>query len=205
MLLVGAGTIDYDQRLHYDYGNHTLVVPRPDKKYRHITTWLLLSDVTEHDAPTKIVSKLDSQHIPISRRILEKGELADKEVAVTGKAGSLMIYRTDVLHRGSAFSGPPGVNRSRFVFAADFKPRRASPWAGKHAWPDYTGNPRWNDWMAGLTLRERDLFGFPDVNSDYWDEQTVRDVGLRYPKMDMSPYKEALARRSGSMATGAQL
>ncbi|KAJ3343054.1 hypothetical protein HDU93_000224 [Gonapodya sp. JEL0774] len=74
-----------------DYGNHSLVVPRPDEKYRHITTWLLLSDVTEHVAPTKIVSKLDSQHISISRRILEKGELLVKEVAVTGKAGSLMI------------------------------------------------------------------------------------------------------------------
>ena len=43
-------------------------------------------------------------------------------------------------------------------------------------------------------MRERDLFGFPRPDDDYWDEQTLADVALRYPGMDMGPY--------GGSATG---
>ena len=43
---------------------------------------------------------------------------------------------------------------------------------------------------AKMTPRQRDLFGFPPVGSDYWNEQTLRDVQVRYPEMDMAPYRE---------------
>ncbi|KAI9005540.1 hypothetical protein DFJ74DRAFT_394010 [Hyaloraphidium curvatum] len=200
-----SGGVDYDQNLHRDYTNHTLVVPRRDGKYRHYTTWILLSDVTETDAPTKIVPTQEYEDLPLwpttvappgthpLQRFLKYSEnkYTPKEIAVTGKAGSLLIYRTDVLHRGSSFKGHP---RSRFVIAADFKPR-GTPWGGKHAWPDFATNPRWSPWFGKTDMRTRDLFGFPKVDSEYWDEQTVADVGLRYPKMDMGPYRRALEER----------
>lgn len=33
------------------------------------------------------------------------------------------------------------------------------------------------------------LFGFPAPGEEYWDTQTLRDVGKRYPHMDMTPYR----------------
>ena len=38
-------------------------------------------------------------------------------------------------------------------------------------------------------VRERDLFGFPRPGDAYWNEQTLADVALRYPGMDMAPYR----------------
>ena len=45
-----------------------------------------------------------------------------------------------------------------------------------------------------MTPRQRDLFGWPPPGSDYWNEQTLRDVAARYPHMDMTPYAEGVAR-----------
>jgi hypothetical protein len=51
-----AGAINYNQPLHRDYGSHSLVTPRPEQRYQQITTFIYLSDVTEDDGPTRIVS-----------------------------------------------------------------------------------------------------------------------------------------------------
>ena len=45
-----------------------------------------------------------------------------------------------------------------------------------------------------MTPRERDLFGWPPPGSEYWNEQTLADVGARYPRMDMTPYRKAPKR-----------
>lgn len=180
-----AGAIDYDQPHHRDYGNHDLVVPKLGGTHRQMTTFILLSDVTDADGPTKIVPRPVSRDVPLVPRELPFGELFDEEVAVTGPAGSLLIYETSVLHRGSNFTAR---GRSRFAMLADFQPR-GLPWTGKMAWPNHSLSPDWTDAMVRMSPRERTLFGFPAPGDDYWDAQTVRDVGLRYPGMDMSPYR----------------
>jgi hypothetical protein len=38
-------------------------------------------------------------------------------------------------------------------------------------------------------VRERNLFGFPPPGHEYWNDQTLDDVGSRYPGMDMDPYR----------------
>ena len=101
-----AGAVNYDQPLHRDYGSHSLVVPRPETRYQQITTFIYLSDVTEVDAPTVIVPYDDGKDVPFTPLFLPFGELADREVRCVGPAGSLLVYRTDVLHRGSDFGAP---------------------------------------------------------------------------------------------------
>lgn len=184
-----AGAIDYDQPHHRDYGNHSLVVPKVAGSHVQMTTFILLSDVTEADGPTKIVPLEVSRTRPFVPRELAIGDLRDKEVSVTGPAGSLLLYRTDILHRGSNFTEP---GRSRFAMLVDFQPRGA-PWTGKMAWPNHALTPEWVDSMVRMTPRERCLFGFPAPGDEYWDPQTVRDVGLRYPGMDMDPYRHHFA------------
>lgn len=177
--------MDYDQPHHFDYGNHSLVVPRRADSFTQMTTFILLSDVTAADGPTKVVPLDRTRRLPFVPRRLAPGEMTEGEIAVTAPAGSLLIYRTDVLHRGSGFTDP---GRSRFAMLVDFQPR-GRPWTGKMAWPNQALSPHWAAAMAAMTPRERCLFGFPAPGDPYWDTQTVRDVGLRYPAMDMSPYR----------------
>jgi hypothetical protein len=179
-----SGAINYDQPMHRDYGNHTLVVPREDGAFTQFTTFLFLSDVTELDGPTKIVPKAAGKKVPIFPNGLPYGEMFDEEVSLTCPAGSLMIYKTDILHRGSNFGGP---GRSRFAMLMDFQ-KRGWRWNGKMSWPDHADKPGFKRSIVQMTPRQRDLFGWPPIGSEYWNEQTLRDVASRYPGIDLRPY-----------------
>lgn len=183
-----SGVVDYDQRHHRDYGNHSLVVPRRDLRWPQLTTFILLSDVTETNGPTKVIPRSIGDHSPLVPREKEQGELFDDEVAVTGSAGSIFMYTTDVLHRASKMTGHP---ESRFVLLSDFS-ARGNPWMNKMAWPQRALSPAWVSMMEQATPRQRDLFGFPPVGHEYWNDQTLADVQARYPAMDMTPYRAAL-------------
>lgn len=179
-----AGAIDYDQTHHRDYENHTIVVPRADQLMPQMTCFILLSDVTELDGPTKAVPLAQTRDIPLGIAQTKVGDFSDDEVAVTGPAGSMLIYKTDVFHRGSNFKAP---GRSRFVMPVDFKPR-GWRWQGKLAWPDRAINPGWKEAMVQMTPRQRDVFGWPPAGDAYWNDQTLSDVALRYPGIDLTPY-----------------
>jgi len=179
-----AGAANYDQPLHRDFGSHSLVVPRTDGRYRQITTFVYLSDVTEEDGPTHLVPADVGATVPFTPLYLNFGELADHEVAATGPAGSLLVYRTDILHRGADLRG---AGRSRFSLLADYQ-ARGTTWGGKMAWPKASPQ-RWARLLPQCTVRERDLFGFPRPGDPYWNDQTLADTALRYPGMDMTPYR----------------
>src|SRR5580692_10314605 len=133
-----AGAINYDQPLHRDFGSHSLVVPRVDGRYQQVTTFIYLSDVTADDGPTVIVPYEQGKDVPFTPLYLNFGAMAEVEVPAVGPAGSLLVYRTDVLHRGSDFTG---AGRSRFSLLVDFQ-ARGTTWGGKMAWPKDSPN-RW--------------------------------------------------------------
>ena len=92
--------------------------------------------------------------MPLTRIGLPFGEMFDQEVAATGPAGSLMIYKTDVLHRGSAFKAP---NRSRFAMLIDYQ-ERGWRWTGKMAWANSRrSDPGMTEALTRMTPRQRDL------------------------------------------------
>jgi hypothetical protein len=185
-----AGAVDYTQPLHRDYGSHSLVVPRADLTYQQLTTFIFLSDVTGDDAPTCIVPYERGKDVPYTPLWLEPGALAGAEVRATGAAGSLLMYRTDILHRGSNFTAP---GRSRFALLADFQ-ERGTTWRGKMAWPK--DKPwEWAKLIPRCTVRERDLFGWPRAGDPYWNEQTISDTAARYPGIDMTPYRSRASVR----------
>jgi hypothetical protein len=180
-----GGAANYDQPLHRDYGSHSLVVPRLDGNYQQLTTFIFLSDVTTDDGPTRIVPFEQGKDVPFTPLYIQFGALADREVPAVGPAGTLLIYRTDILHRGSDITG---VGSSRFSLLADYQVR-GTTWGGKMAWPKQSPQ-RWAKLLPQCTVRERDLFGFPRPGHDYWNDQTLADVALRYPGMDVAPYRE---------------
>ncbi|MCH2668082.1 MAG: phytanoyl-CoA dioxygenase family protein [Deinococcales bacterium] len=181
-----SGAIDYDQAHHRDFGNHNMVVPRRDMLWPQLTSFILLSDVTEEDGPTKIVPRAHGEKAPMIPHLLTMGEMQEHEVTITAPAGSLFLYSTDIFHRGSAMTGK---NRSRFILLADYS-ARGNPWMGKMSWPRYANLPAWRKMMERASVRERDLFGFPSPGNEYWNEQTLADVQARYPGMDMTPYAQ---------------
>jgi hypothetical protein len=179
-----GGAADYDQPLHRDYGSHSLVVPRRDRRYAQLTTFVFLSDVSEDDGPTRIVPHPDGAEVPFTPLYLDFGAMVDREVTAVGPAGSLLVYRTDILHRGSNLTG---ARSSRFSLLADYQPRDIT-WGGKMAWPKQHPQ-RWAKLLPRCSVRERALFGFPPPGHDYWNEQTLADVARRYPGMDVEPYR----------------
>lgn len=178
-----AGAVNYDQPLHRDYGSHSLVVPRPEPRYQQITTFIYLSDVTDADGPTVLVPFDAGKDVPYTPLYIPFGELADSEVRCVGPAGSLLVYRTDILHRGSDITGD---QHSRFSLLADFQVR-GTTWGGKMAWPKQSP-ARWAKFMPQCTVRQRDLFGFPRPDDPYWNDATRAGVAERYPGIDLSPY-----------------
>jgi hypothetical protein len=183
-----AGAVDYDQPLHRDFGSHSLVVPRAEPRYQQLTTFIFLSDVTDEDGPTHIVPYENGKNVPYTPLYVPLGQLADREVPCTGPAGSLLIYRTDILHRGSNFATP---QRSRFSILADYQVR-GTTWGGKMAWPKQSPQ-RWAKFIPRCSVRERDLFGFPRPGDPYWTEETLAGVADRYPGIDLAPYRAAVA------------
>jgi len=187
-----SGAVDYDQPLHRDYGSHSLVVPRPEARYQQLTTFVYLSDVNVDDGPTRIVPYDAGKDVPYTPLYLPFGSLADVEVPCIGPAGSLLLYRSDILHRGSDFAAP---GRSRFSLLADFQVR-GTTWGGKMAWPKQSPD-RWARFIPQCSVRERDLFGFPRPGDPYWNAATLEGVAARYPGIDLDPYREAAPAAAG--------
>ena len=169
-----AAAADYDQPLHRDYGSHSLVVPRLEQRYQQLTTFVFLSDVTDADGPTCIVPYEDGKDVPYTPLYLPFGSLAESEVRCTGAAGSLLVYRTDILHRGSNMTGE---RRARFSLLADFQVR-GTTWGGKMAWPKQSPE-RWAKFIPQCSVRQRDLFGFPRPGDPYWTDETLAGVAAR--------------------------
>jgi Phytanoyl-CoA dioxygenase (PhyH) len=183
-----AGAVDYDQPLHRDYGSHSLVVPRPEARYQQLTTFVYLSDVTDEDGPTVIVPYEHGREVPYTPLYVPFGTLAACEVRCTGPAGSLLAYRTDILHRGSQMTG---AGHARFSLLADFQVR-GTTWGGKMAWPKQSPE-RWAKFIPQCSVRQRDLFGFPRPSDPYWNAETLEGVAARYPGIDLEPYRTALS------------
>ena len=128
------GAPDDEQMLHVDYGNHTLVVPRPEVGYQHLELFVYLSDVTAERAATRMVSRHLTTGIPTERTYLSPAEYDDlyrAEVPASGPAGSILAYRPDVYHRGVRMTAP---DSARFMLHVSFKPKDTD-WLGSQAWP----------------------------------------------------------------------
>ena len=103
-------------------------------------SWILLSDVGDEDGPTKIVPLSVGKSVPYwpvpghhdITNYLPEGMFAEEEVSMTGPAGTLFAFRSDVLHRGSRMTGE---RSTRFALLADYDVW-APRWTGKVAWAE---------------------------------------------------------------------
>jgi len=185
-----AEAADYDQPLHRDYADHTLVVPVEEPIYDQLIAFIYYSDVSLENGPTYIVAARDSNHVPAwvtecPRAQYPELYLAERPVLVP--AGSLLLYMLRTFHRGSALISPAA---SRFIQTMGYRSLQCE-WGGFQSWPRTGKQPELTTFIQRATPRERELFGFPRPGHPYWTPSTIDAVQRRYPGMDVSPYREA--------------
>ncbi len=179
-----AATVDYTQVLHYDYPNHSLVVPADDDI---VGFFLYLSDITEDLGPTMLVSDEVRGAISPERTHPDPSAwpgLYAAERPAVGTAGSLLAYRSTTYHRGSAITAADGVR-----LTVSFAYGRTSPWTGYTAFPRLGEEAGLINTIVAATAGQRALLGFPAVGDPYWTPRTLDAVTRRYPGLDPSPYR----------------
>ena len=197
-----AGAADYEQPLHYDYPNHTLVVPDRGRD-PGIAFFIYLSDVTSDLGPTYFVPK--SKAPPINPAVTHflrdpdathsrsdyanAPELYEVEVPATGPPGSLLVYHSDTLHRGSAMTARSGVRLTMgFAYGG------ANPWEGSQSWPGLGEDLHMVDFLVQASPRQRELVGFPGIGDPYWTPETIAAVEARYVGINLTDYMTDLCR-----------
>ena len=133
---------DYDQTLHRDFLNHSLVVPTDDPRYGQVEMFLYLSDMTPDLGPTHVVPTRHTEHLPPIPNHLDVPEhaaLYDLGELVLGPPGTLLVYRTDLVHRGTAIHRP---RAARFTLHLNFR-TAAAEWANRGPWGNTANRPSW--------------------------------------------------------------
>jgi hypothetical protein len=187
-----AGTANFDQELHLDFDENTLVYPRGDSGFDQILMLIYYTDITPDMGPTYVVDWQDGEPSvpaddfwPNYRGRDRYPELYAKEHPVTTEAGTLLIMSIRTFHRGSAITAASGA---RFTHHLGFC-SAAHPWLGRYRqWPHFGTEPAMAKFLVEATPRQRSAIGFPPPGHSYWNHDTLRGVAKRYPGIDLTAY-----------------
>lgn len=126
---------------------------------------------------------VDEQHNGgVSKR--GRPDLYDIELRAAGPGGTVVAYRIETFHRGTALVAPRGA---RYTIHANFR-RADSDWIGRRSWVECANKPGWHAFVTSATSRQLQLFGFPPPGHQYWSQRTVEGLQQRYPGFDPRPW-----------------
>jgi ectoine hydroxylase-related dioxygenase (phytanoyl-CoA dioxygenase family) len=182
-----SGATDYDQQLHCDYANHTPLVPSDDPTLAEVEMFIYVHAVPEELGPTHVVSQRHTRDLPtwpprLTRK--EHAEIYRQEVSAAGPAGTVLAYRTNTYHRGTAMSAADGA---RFSLKASYR-TVSDIWFDKMSLTERLGES-WYRFVRKATPRQLELVGFPPRGHRFWTSSTWSDVRLRYPNADLSAFR----------------
>jgi hypothetical protein len=181
----------YNQLLHADFPNHSILVPQVDDKYQQLELFIYLTDVSTANGATRMVSRRKTADIPIERHTLsyvDYPELYEDPGVASGPAGSIVAYRPDVYHRSVDMTRSGG---RRIMMHVSYRPADAE-WSQYQAWAFKGFSPEWHNFVQASGPRELTLLGFPKPGHAYWTDETIVRVNARYPGLDMTPWRAAL-------------
>jgi hypothetical protein len=181
----------FNQLLHADFPNHSILVPQPNDRYPQLELFIYLTDVTAADGATRLVSRRRTAHIPVEQHTLtytDFPDLYDDPGIAEGPAGTVVAYQPDVYHRSVDVTGP-GV--CRIMMHVSFRLADAE-WSQYQAWAFRGFSPEWHNFVQASGPTELALLGFPKPGHQYWTADTISRVNARYPRLDMSPWRDAL-------------
>ena len=99
-----------------------------------------------------------------------------------------MLYSGDVFHRATELTGE---RATRFLLLSDFR-RADTGWVSKHAFGHHGNREEMETLMIRSTPAQRALIDVPPPGHEYWNEQTLDDMEIRYPGIDTGPYRRLL-------------
>lgn len=189
-----------DQQLHNDaWSTNSLLFPRTDGPYQRLYGILYLSNVDVDTAPTYVVGRGHTLGVPLLTGARQGTyaredypDLYEQERPVITRAGSLLLFVGDIVHRGSAMTAETGERDALFFNYHD----AIASWTDKHLWGMRPSSPEWPEFarfIEGCSPLQRSVLGFPPPGDPYWDEATLEAVQDLYPGLDLSPYRAGLA------------
>jgi hypothetical protein len=185
-----AGVTNYEQPMHIDR-NHSWLPPGSDSPWWNVEGFLYLTDVTQDDNPTRLVTLGDSAHVDSPYGVVlpdwDPG-LYEAERRAAGVRGSYLAYRSDCWHRGAPFGSGAGA---RIVLAIAFK-NAATEWIGYDTQQSRSTGLEWTQFAEASTPRQLELFGWPAPGHPVWNETLLAQTAQRYPGLDLGPWREAL-------------
>jgi hypothetical protein len=155
----------YEQTHHRDYGKNTMLIPAGEYARDAVAMFVLLTDVTDRDGPTAVVSRCDTAHLPLEPARYARDQmpaLYERERLMTGPAGSVLAFGLDTFHRATEITRPRGA---RLVLKLAFK-RSDATWIGYHAGLRIGFEPEWGNFVRGASRRQLEAVGFPVDDSD---------------------------------------
>lgn len=206
-----TGAARYDQSHHRDHLNHGLLVPSTDHRFRQVELFVYLSDVSAELGPPALVptaragtrpalpnwypreaGPADAEY-PSWRSADAHPDLYDGEVLAAGPAGTVVAYSTSTFHRATELERLRGA---RFTLHCSFRPT-AMTWAGRRSWVEIANDEAWHRFVGSADPERLRLFGFPPPGHPYWTDDTIADVALRYPDLDLDPWRMLRLDHSG--------
>ena len=195
-----TGACDYDQDLHRDYLNHTVLVPSVTPGCRQVEMFVYLTDVPEELGPPRLLSREHTAHLPmVPNWYLRPGqkstgrfdddsgsrELYEAEVSGAGPAGTVIAFETGTFHRGTGLTAPRGA---RYSMQLGFRPSSLQ-WGQRVPWATRSFGLEWVEFVHRASPRQLQAFGFPPPGHPYWTPDTLAGMALRYPKLDLTPWR----------------
>lgn len=214
-----------DQRIHVDYPNNTLVHPSSWDTPDAVAIIVYFNDHKKVGGGTAVVPKENTNDLNYKwplianpgvaglpwlndkesiEAILEKDypdvyqfrkELYKKEKKVAYNPGTVLFYRHDIWHRGT----PVNLGQVRHVINLGYR-RESCDWLT-------TWNPGWarpmyhetfflEKMIAQMTVKQRNILGFPKPGHKYWNQKTLEAVTKRYGPFgfDPKPYFMGLSK-----------
>ena len=198
-----TGAADYEQNLHRDYLNHTILVPSDDPGCQQVEMFVYLTDVPEELGPPHMLSRTHTGDLSAKPNWYPHGDTVDSEsgyVATQGRpdlyeaetsgagpAGTVIAFETGTFHRGTRLTAPRGV---RYSMQVCFRPA-AVEWGDRLAWASRSFEPAWASFVERATWRQLRLFGFPPPGHPFWTPRALAGMAQRYPGLDLTPWYPA--------------
>ena len=194
-----TGACDYDQDLHRDYLNHTILVPSTTPGCRQVEMFVFLNDVPEELGPPHLLSRKHTADFPaVPNWLLRPGRestdrftaaaepgLYEAEVSGAGPAGTVIAFEPGTYHRGTQLTAPRGA---RYSMQLCFRPSSLQ-WGHRVGWAVQSYTHAWVDFVSRAGARQLQTLGFPPPGHPYWTPETLAGMALRYPKLDLRPWQ----------------
>ena len=169
-----GGTGHDNSNLHIDNGNNSLLPMSHElREFGQIGFWIHLEDVDEDQAPLRLIPK-------------RYGKDMTKCVPLVCRAGTLCIFTNFTWHSATAYTREEG---QRFTFGYSFG-RADHYWEGfKHYTHLGKGAAVFQEFIGGLTAKQRELWRFPAAGHPYYTEQTLALLEEQYPGWNSDEYR----------------